>query len=275
MIILFSAGGRTGNQLFQLSHALSARRKQEWLVTFAFGKTRGLLSSSCKRHWLNIESSVFRFLAEKYLYPVLHHLLINTGIVSHLHDRGNNYTMLWGKLRFLVIMKGFFESSPQHSPDLAAYFRLNRCLQFRVRRLMESLTNERVPVFVHIRRADFQHMKWMVPDRYYPEAVSILQQKRKDLFFIIVGDDPDHAEILFEKLAPKYVSRLTVAEDLAMMSMCEGGVLSNSTFAWWGAFFGHGGLGYVVPKYWYGFKRKTWHPPEIQADFMSDFVEIS
>jgi hypothetical protein len=115
----------------------------------------------------------------------------------------------------------------------------------------------------------------MLPDRYYTEAVRIIQQRYPSAFYVIVGDDPQHAESLFKDLEPKFVSRLSVPEDLAIMSLCEAGVLSNSTFAWWGAFFGGGRLSYVVPKYWSGFEKRIWHPPEIRASFMTDFVDVS
>ena len=70
------------------------------------------------------------------------------------------------------------------------------------------------------------------------------------------------------------VSLLSVSEDLALMSLCEGGVLSNSTFSSCGAFFGSRRLGYVVPKYWSGWPHKTWSPPDVRADFMTDFIDV-
>ena len=282
MIILFPNGGRTGNQLFQLSHAMSARRKGEWLVTLQYGKTRSLLSSSCKNRWLNVELPFFRLTAELVLYTVIFQVFIRTGLLSYLHDHYSRYTLHRGKIRSLTIMKGFFESSRQLSENLLSFFRLNGSLRSRARSLLSAQLGGRTPVFIHIRRTDLktlaaspQEVKRMLPDQYYREAVRILQERSRSVFFVVVGDDPDHAEALFKDLEPKFVSRLSVAEDLSLMSLCDGGVLSNSTFAWWGAFFGGGSLGYVVPKYWSGFEQKFWHPPGIRARFMTDFVEIS
>jgi hypothetical protein len=140
----------------------------------------------------------------------------------------------------------------------------------------------RAPIFIHLRRTDLRDLasnandiRRMLPDGYYLEAVSLLLKRCRDVFYVVVGDDPDYAEALFKDIGPKYVSRLSPHEDLALMSLCEGGVLSNSTFAWWGAFFGGGHLGYVVPKYWSGLEKKTWYPPGIGANWMTDFVDVS
>jgi hypothetical protein len=273
MIVLFSAGGRTGNQLFQISHALSARHDGEWVVTFEMGETRSLLSRTCKRHWLNIESRRLRRFFE-FLYPVIHHALVNTRIVSYLHDRENLYTFRKGRIRCLTIMKGYFESSPQHREDLATFFRVNESIRSRVRHALADKVSGHTAIFIHMRRSDFVLYDRMLPDSYYLQAAGIFQKRISDPYFVIVGDDPSHAENLFRDIAPRYVSHLSPAEDLALMSLCEGGVLSNSTLSWWGAFFGSGTQGYVAPKYWFGFKTKTWHPPEIKASFMTDFVEI-
>ena len=169
-------------------------------------------------------------------------------------------------------MKGYFESFPQLEQDLSHYFRLNTRLLSHARSFLESMTTGRAAIFVHLRRTDLKDLekdpfqiKRMLPDRYYGEGIRILQRRQDNLFFVIVGDDPRYAESLFKEVEPKYISHLSMAEDLAVMSCCAGGVLSHSTFAWWGAFFGNGRLGYVVPNYWHGHVKKIWHPPEDQG----------
>lgn len=196
-------------------------------------------------------------------------------------DTENRVVVHPGRMQCITIMKGFFESSTEQAEDLASFFRLKESLRSHVRPSLATLLRGRTPVFVHLRRSDLMELakdprdiKRMLPDNYYTEAVRIIQQRHPDAFYVIVGDDPRHAESLFKDLEPKYVSRLSVSEDLALMSLCEGGVLSNSTFAWWGAFFGGGRLSYVVPRYWSGFELGIWYPPEIRAGFMTDFVDV-
>ena len=277
MIILLTAGGRTGNQLFQLSYAISKRTSSEWLVSFDFGSTRALLTGECKKHWINLESRLLRSLAERFTRQ-----FIKTGLVSAHSDTEGLYDLRHGKIRRIRIMKGYFESSREHCADLARIFRLKESLRSRVRPLLNAMLHGRAPIFIHLRRTDLKDLakdandiKRMLPDRYYLEAIDLLLKRSEGLFCVVVGDDPDHAEALFKDIEPKYVSRLFPSEDLALMSLCEGGVLSNSTFAWWGAFFGGGRIGYVVPKYWSGFEKMTWYPPGISANWMTDFIDVS
>lgn len=281
MILLFTPGGRTGNQLFQIAYALSKRRNREWIITTGFGKTRTILDGSWKRRWLNFEGSVARSFAERVLYPILYHAFASTGLATSHFGRSSGFIVRRGKLRRLTIMKGYFESSKQQARDLRGYFRLKESLLRRVRPILAGFPRTHVPVFVHIRRADLLQMKgkgndpkMALPDRYYLEAVEIMRSHCPQAFFVVVGDDPGHAESLLRGVEPKWISHRTVEEDLALMSLCDGGVLSNSTLSWWGAFFSNPRLGCIAPRYWSGWPIREWHPPEIRASFMTEFVDV-
>jgi hypothetical protein len=274
MIVLFSAGGRTGNQLFQVAYLLSKRRKNEWIVTFEFGATRALLSGSCRKRWLNIQPKAVRLFAEKWIYPLVYHGLVKTGIVSSHFDKNYRHVIRTGMIRRITVMKGYFESANEHSGDLLQSFRLRESLRSRVRPLVAGISEGRTPLFIHLRRSDFGDLKQMLPDSYYHAAAQTMQRMCSHAFYVIVGDDPAYAERLFQNIRPKYVSRLSMAEDLALMTLCKGGILSNSTFAWWGACFGQGSVGYVAPKYWTGFAKGAWIPPGIQAGFMTEIIEV-
>jgi Glycosyl transferase family 11 len=281
MILLFTAGGRTGNQLFQLAYAISNRKRREWLLTFGFGKTLSLLAGPWKRKSLNLDNLAVRRLAERFLYPVLFHGFVKTGLVSSHYEKRMGVDFRKGRITQLTVMKGYFESSFRLAPDLGCFFRLKESLRAKVRPVLDIVPRGCVPVFVHIRRSDVMYLpadqenpKRMLPAQYYQEAVRAFRKRHRESFFLVVGDDPDFAEGLFRNLLSKWVSRLSVPEDLALMSLCSGGVLSNSTFAWWGAFFGRGAFGYTAPKYWSGWLIKEWHPSEIRADFMTELIEL-
>jgi hypothetical protein len=280
LIFLFTIGGRTGNLLFQAAYALSKRRKGEWLVSVGFREIRLLLEGPSTERWLNIETPCLRGFLERYCQPIAYRMLVQTGAVASDYENNDFWEIRPGRIRLLRIMKGYFQSSERHAPDLHSRMRLCRRLRDQARRHLEAVPVGKVPVFVHLRRSDkvgetIEGLQMHIPDHYYVSALAKLQEGRADLFYFILGDDPDHAEILFRDVSPKYVSRLSVEEDLALMSLCQGGVLSNSTLSWWGAFFSDSRIGYVAPKYWAGWNVKRWLPPELHGDFVSEYLDIS
>ena len=274
MIVLFNCGGRTGNQLFQISHAISYRMENEWLISIGFGATRSLLVDSLKRNWLDIDNRILRALVGKVIYPFIYHVLMMTGFASSHYERNNRCVVRSGKLRRLTIMRGEFESFARQAPDLAQHFRLRESVLSKARPIFDSLPPGSLPIFVHIRRSDFRLLARMLPDQYYLDAMRLFRDRHPNSFFIVVGDDPEHAESMLCTVDSKMISRMSAFEDLALMALCEGGILSNSTFAWWGAFFGKGRLGYVAPRFWSGWASREWRPPEIRANFMTDILEV-
>ena len=44
--------------------------------------------------------------------------------------------------------------------------------------------------------------------------------------------------------------------DLAIMNLCEYGVVANSSFSWWGAWMMKNRKKVIFPKYWYGWKLR-------------------
>jgi hypothetical protein len=269
MILLFSSGGRTGNQLFQIAYAISQRRRGELFLTFGFSGTKSVLSDGpWKRGWLNVDTHGLGKVLGAAVYSAVHQGLVRTGLASYHTDKGSVPIIRKGILRRLTVIKGYFESPALHRKDLGRFFRLNETLVERVRPALAGLPPGRVPVFVHLRRGDLVALartyadgfKLLLPDEYYQEAVDLFLRRHPASFFLIVGDDPAHAEVIFRDLDAKVISRRSVGEDLALMSLCHGGVLSNSTFSWWGAFFGTRELGFVVPKGWPRTARPAWEP---------------
>lgn len=79
--------------------------------------------------------------------------------------------------------------------------------------------------------------------------------------FIALTDDPPYAEDFVGKRADVVVSKENVGVDLAIMSLCDGGILSASSLSWWGAYFANDRQGrgpFVAPKYWLGHREEQW-----------------
>ena len=67
-----------------------------------------------------------------------------------------------------------------------------------------------------------------------------------------------------------------MTEDFVLMTQCKGGILSASSFSWWGAYLAkqkYSGTFFLAPKYWAGHRQKRWYPESMKSSFL-DYVEI-
>jgi len=280
MVVLLPAGGRTGNQLFQTAYIASLAGPKEFFLTRGFGATRRLLRGRWKRRWLNIDAKLPCWIIERIVEPLCWHLLIRTGLVSSIIERrGETLDVRKGIIRRVTIVKGYFETDASMALRIHEDFRLKNCYVASARSVLGEMREGATPLFIHLRRGDFASLAIkghiiQLPDSYYRQAVELLKRHFDDPFFVIVGDDPAYAEALFAGLPRKYISRLSVPEDLALMSLCSGGVLSNSTFAWWGAFMGKSGGTYIAPRYWSGWPWGSWYPAGMNTALVSEYIEV-
>ena len=61
--------------------------------------------------------------------------------------------------------------------------------------------------------------------------------------------------------------------DLSIMSLCNSGIMSASSFAWWGAYLMKKKQYIVFPKYWLGWKTKVESHPGIQPPW-SNIIDV-
>jgi hypothetical protein len=105
--------------------------------------------------------------------------------------------------------------------------------------------------FLHVRRGDYvfdynQRFHGMPTMRYYNEAVERIRARHKDARFWVFSDDPDWCLANFPSDFTvvghnKIISRDIPGrehEDIWLMSLCHHGTIANSSFSWWGAWFG-------------------------------------
>jgi hypothetical protein len=141
--------------------------------------------------------------------------------------------------------------------------------------------------FVAVRRGDFlRHRVGVRPngalgwvDEGLPVALGLDWYERgmtelRDLLpgvrFLVVTDDPawsrDHLA------APDViVSGLSAPVDLALMAQADAGVLSASSFGWWGARFAADRAAgpFLAPEHWLGHRIGGWWPPDIAASHLT------
>ena len=109
-------------------------------------------------------------------------------------------------------------------------------------------------VGVHVRRGDFVNSKFDIcsPD-YYWNAFERVEKELEHPHYFFFSDDPDFVEKQFAAIENKKVLRHDASHstvDLKMLASCRHAVLSNSTFAFWGAWLGTRGDRIVIaPRY--------------------------
>jgi hypothetical protein len=135
-------------------------------------------------------------------------------------------------------------------------------------------------VFVHIRRGDYLH--W--PSDEFPAVLDLawhkrsmkaMQEKSKNPVFVLMGNDRFYLHDVFNESDGLVISDNPPEIDMALMSLCHSGILSASSFAWWGAFYARSnqqeGGTFLAPQYWGGHRVKKWYPTHFRTNWITYF----
>ena len=136
-------------------------------------------------------------------------------------------------------------------------------------------------VFVHIRRGDYlywpsRELPAVLDLAWYERAIEAMQEKNKSAVFILMGDDPFYLRDVFKESDRLVISDNPPEIDMALMSLCHSGILSASSFAWWGAFYARSNqkvdATFLAPQYWGGHRAKKWYPTNFRTSWIT-YVE--
>ncbi len=278
---LFTGDGRLGNQLFQaalldgllgLDDRLSTTGMKEFLDGFDWpqidiGNRRDSRVHKSAKRWFRRLGS----LAVK--------LRLVNGIVQlrQKFDVGGKRYLLHGDQisrtnglfkNFIYVDKGYFQNATlAGSPS----FRLKEKHLSAGRSFLNSLP-EGPLAFVHIRRGDYA--KWTIFGRspllefnYFRRGMEAIWAQAPDTHFILLSDDVNAVR---DALPACHVfAGANVYEDFGMMTLCDGGVISNSTLSWWGGFFCAHKLPVISPKGFLAHGLGFEYPVGITAPWMT------
>lgn len=165
-------------------------------------------------------------------------------------------------------------SAPNLKPDLLKVA-LDWLREKRIDLNLDSL------IFVHIRRGDYLH--W--PSNEYPAVLDLawyertmksMQEINIKPVFILMSDDQFYLHDVFIESDRLVISDNPPEIDIALMSLCHSGILSASSFAWWGAFYARSNqrvnATFLAPKYWGGHRAKKWYPTNFRTNWIT-YVE--
>ena len=275
MILHFGYGGRLGNQLFVLAYIKAVRQSSEWVLCTRLGS--GLRSVSRVPRCINLESRLVIFLVKKLLRPLVEGLIVPLRVFSsHMETLDGRVERTRGVLPITYLKGNYQFGSVTENP---APFKLRRAhLESASDVLKEA--DGRTPLFVHVRRADYLtysvngQLDPSLPMPYYRCAMRNLLARVPDPFLFFVGDEPEWLASVFGDIPHAQIIRREAPLDLAIMSLCWGGVISNSSFAWWGAFLCRNKEPVLAPRFWLGWRSREWYPPAIMTP-MFDYIDVT
>ncbi len=269
-MIIFLNNGRLGNQLFHCAFLLSQARKDEPVLMMGMDELVELLdikAPSCRHVRVNL---IMRQILSRIILP----LLTGARLVSEIRiARSADGSPELGLVRTRGVLKNvrivradFYASEFFFNPDQVKAFSIRSEHMQSARAFMDDLPCDKAKVFIHVRRGDYCHEAFKgikdisLPKRYFERAVAVIRQHVADPFFIILSDDKAWCEENFRSLSQSVISDCSMYTDFAIMTMCRAGIVSNSTFSWWGAYLMKEPQVVVSPKYWFGWKMKIPFP---------------
>lgn len=233
--------GRVGNNLFQIAAAISLSRalNTSWFIINSKDK------KEIKIPWNN--------LINKQLFNI----------------RGKGKIELWGESEFLehhnesqpldkkfIYLKGYFQSEIFFINDKELIKK-----KFTSQYLNPITEYKRINNIIHIRGGDYLRFEgYSLSKKYYESA---MQCDGESIPWHVVTDDIGYAKRLLEGLPIEGYYSQSLWKDIKSIAKANRIIVSNSTFAWWGAYLNQNDATVIAPKYWLGGLNKQENPKNI------------
>ena len=136
----------------------------------------------------------------------------------------------------------------------------------------------RMIVFVHFRRSDYlqfpsKELPAVLDISWYERTMKLMKRNLDNPIFILMSEDQNYLKNIFRNSSSIVISNNKPEIDLSIMSLCSSGILSPSSFSWWGAFYAKisniNNNYFIAPKYWIGHRSKKWLPKKFQTKWIT------
>jgi hypothetical protein len=287
-MIIFFEYGRLGNQIFQylgIRHYFPDHR----IVFLGCGDLKNLLES--------VDAAIIpreRFQRlSPYLFAAIREIILRLATIGFIgwiqegsQDENFSLTKRQGLIPNVYLLRFAYFQNKSFVEKLQNKISIKKDILTKAEEWLNTVLPDwrnSTMVFVNVRRQDY--VNW--PDSEYPavlscawyqNAINRFRREYKDTKFIIVTNDIFYAEDVFGQEEDVIISRNSVFVDLAIMKLCDHGILSPSSLAWWGAWFARQNPSktedpvFIAPKYWIGHRAKRWHPKEFKTSWIT-YVE--
>ncbi len=281
MIIFFEAG-RLGNQLFQYC-GLKKFKKKGPLFLVGMNSLKSMFPGIevAGRSWLeSLTAQLIYRLGTRRLNMMSKKIRLIGLIKEYRPVTGREFRVHNGLLKNIYYCDtAFFQSEKMIDHSIASKLQLKSELIEYASNIFKKLPIDRTKTFfVHVRRGDYT--QWpspvapaVLPLKWYQKQMDLIRARYDDPFFIVVSDDAAYAAEMFGGCRDVFVSCETEEVDFALMTQCYGGgILSASSFSWWGAYFvrrANGDALLIAPLYWAGHRWGKWFPEGIETSWLN------
>jgi len=285
-MILFLADGRFGNQIFQYMFLKTLQKDNKHIVVSGFEDLisildiKDIVNFNKKNKW--IRGAFFRVLKPFLLYLADKKIISSVQVVHenvlNIYKReSTEYIYTEGFFKNLTFVKlAFFQSESFFDEKLINCLQIKNKFILNAQDFLHDFTNK-YKVFVHIRRGDYKDYKvygksTLLPMEYFHKQIQWFLANKQNPCFIFLSDEPEFIEKEFDYLDNKVISKNSYEVDFAIMTLCNGAILSPSSFAWWGSYLMKDRDLVFVPKYWLGFSAKEEYHKKPLASYMREIM---
>lgn len=231
--------GRLGNQMFQYASIIGIANKNGY--DYCFPLHRSSLSK-----WFDLTTK-----DQIYIGNIFHEKMFRFD--STLFDLPDNTDYL-----------GYFQSE-KYFQHCSSFIKNEFKFKKEIKQKVDEWFENKKYVSVHVRRGDYQNLQNVFPlisKGWYKEAM----QQFGNVKFLFFSDDLDWCKQTFTEPEHEFSPFDNEGEDMYAMSKCDGHIIANSSFSWWGAWLGKGKT--IAPRTWFG----PHGPQDWQDIYCSDWV---
>ncbi len=271
-MIINSLDGRLGNQLFQYSFALCLSKKLRCIYIIDEKTT----NDAVKKYFDVISFTDINFVRK--ILILIKYLIKFKEIKQDVFEANDETLKLVKKYSHYY---GCFQSTDfffKNKLWLKQKYKVKQKYVNEFKLKYNNLFKNKILV-IHYRIGDFKifggeetgGVNLCLPDVYYKNALNLIENK-EDYEVIIVTDDIEGAKDKLPEIKNKTIISDSEINDFQLLMQADILIISNSTFAWWGAYLNHKNAKVFAPKYWLGFKIKKEFPFNI---IPNNFIKVS
>lgn len=275
-MVIIKLHSRMGNQMFQYAFGIYVKSKLQKQVIYEINYKDKFRLNYFKTSFPFNFFSALPFLQRLYIVLTKKIILQNTIKQTESDLIGNEIPILKDNCTY----DGYF----QHA-IIVEEIKEKIFDRFRVKTKYKKIFQKKYPDFtsnntlvVHIRLGDYENLVsiidnkrivWSLPIEWYQKSID--EQSTIHDKILLISDDPEKAiaKIRFD-MNKLIVSKNDEITDFLCLMNCKTAIISNSTFAWWGAFLNkRKDKKIIAPKNWVGHNAGFEFPAGIMT---KDFI---